>query len=108
MTAPTPCRYGSGWWRRPATWPSPTAGGAARRQQRLARLPVCEPSLPPSAETLDARRAWSVVSAFLDRIPPAQREVFVLCQVQGLPASEVAHVLGCSPNTVGSRLRLAR
>jgi RNA polymerase sigma factor (sigma-70 family) len=82
--------------------------GAARRQRRLTELPAPGPSLPLSVEMLDARRAWGVVSAFLEEIPPAQREVFMLCQLQGLSLTEVAQVLGCSPNTVGSRLRLAR
>lgn len=82
--------------------------GAARRQRRLTELPAPGPSLPLSAEVLDARRAWGVVSAFLEAIPPAQREVFMLCQLQGLSITEVAEVLGCNPNTVGSRLRLAR
>lgn len=81
---------------------------AARRKLRLDQLPPPEASDPSSAELLDARRAWQVVCDFLDKLPAAQREVFVLCHVQGLAASEVAAMLGCSPNTVGSRLRLAR
>lgn len=81
---------------------------AARRQLRLGQLRVTDTSDPPTAELLDARRAWQVVSEFLEQVPAAQREVFVLCQVQGLAASEVASMLGCSANTVGSRLRLAR
>lgn len=81
---------------------------AARRTRRLAAIPPTDPVAPISAEELDARRAWQIVSAFVETLPGAQGEVFVLCQVQGLAASEVSRILSVSPNTVSSRLRLAR
>lgn len=80
----------------------------ARRRFGLDQLFPAEASEPISTEFLDARRAWLVVSEFLDEIPVAQKEAFVLCQVLGLTMSEAARLQGCSPNTVSSRLRLAR
>lgn len=57
---------------------------------------------------VDARRALGVLQRFVDELPPAQAEVFVLSEVHGVPAPEIASGLGSSVNTVYSRLRLAR
>lgn len=43
----------------------------------------------------------------VEALPDEQREVFVLRQVQGLAFSEIAEVVGASPNTVKSRMRYA-
>lgn len=48
------------------------------------------------------------IEAALSRMDPAQREVFLLTQIEELSGPEVAGVLGVPLNTVYSRLRLAR
>lgn len=81
--------------------------GAARYDRRLRELAPGEPPATPEREVQD-RQAWRLLRRFLDRLPPEQREVFVLCEIQGEAAADVAIAMGCSVNTVGSRLRLAR
>lgn len=44
----------------------------------------------------------------LDTLPPAQRVVVVLCDVEGLPYREAAEVIGISLGTLKSRLSRAR
>ena len=43
----------------------------------------------------------------LGRLPPDQAEVVRLRAMEGLRLNEIADVVGCSPNTVSSRLRYA-
>jgi RNA polymerase sigma-70 factor (ECF subfamily) len=57
------------------------------------------------AEYAEAAR---VVNAILNGMDDDQREVFVLAELEELSAPEIAEVLGVKPNTVYSRLRLAR
>lgn len=65
---------------------------------------------PPEApdETVSRRQAAQIVERFLDSLDDDKRAVFVLCEVDGLSAPEVAHALGVKLNTVYSRLRAAR
>ena len=56
------------------------------------------------AEEQTARRVQSA----LERLPDAQREVVVLCDLEERPAVEVAALLGIPAGTVKSRLRLGR
>ncbi|MFH1464164.1 MAG: sigma-70 family RNA polymerase sigma factor [Pseudomonadota bacterium] len=48
------------------------------------------------------------VQALLERLPRAQREVLVLCDVEGRTSPEVATLLDIPEGTVRSRLRLGR
>lgn len=48
------------------------------------------------------------VQSVLERLPPAQREILVLCIVEERSATDVAELLSLPPGTVKSRLRLAR
>lgn len=65
-----------------------------------------------TAETFDdgdIRRkeaSWTLERVWRD-LPDDQRDVLLLCECEGLTAKEAANVLGTSPNTVSSRLRLA-
>lgn len=65
------------------------------------------PSRGPAAllEKVEAARLLSVV---LDQLDGDLREVFVLAELEEMTAIEIGAVLGISPNTVSSRLRLAR
>lgn len=52
--------------------------------------------------------ATRVLHALLAALDHDKREVFVLIELEELSAPEAAEALGISPNTVASRLRLAR
>ena len=51
-----------------------------------------------------ARWVWEI----LDELPLAQREVLVLCDLEGRTREEVAELLGVSSGTIKGRLRLGR
>ncbi len=66
---------------------------------------------PPSWETLPAERllgdeTLGMVVAAIERLPPAQREVIELRDIQGRPAEEVCNTLGVS--SVNQRVLLHR
>jgi RNA polymerase sigma-70 factor (ECF subfamily) len=48
------------------------------------------------------------INGALQALPPKQRAVVVLAEVEGLPAGEIGQILGCSEGTVRSRLHYAR
>jgi RNA polymerase sigma-70 factor (ECF subfamily) len=78
-----------------------------RRRRKLAALPT--PSEAPRAdERLEDRHRLDALARALERLDPEQRDVFVLFEIEGLSASEVAATLDCKLNTVYSRLRRAR
>lgn len=80
------------------------------RAQREAPLGAVEPSASgPSPHTGAIRvEAVDFVSSFLDTLAPKLRDVFQLCEIEGMSAPEVADVLNIYVNTVYSRIRLAR
>jgi RNA polymerase sigma-70 factor (ECF subfamily) len=59
-------------------------------------------------KALDARDAHVIVHAALARLTDDQRAVFVLHELDGAAAPEIADALGIPLNTVYSRLRVAR
>jgi RNA polymerase sigma-70 factor (ECF subfamily) len=78
-----------------------------RRTRRLALVREGDP--PPSPEDeLVRSEALEAMARFLDTLPPEQREVFVLAEIEGLGAADIARVVEAPLNTVYSRLRLAR
>lgn len=84
---------------------------ARRAKAKEARTPPLH--LAPTAdaspdEALDWRRAAGVVEAFLAGLDDDKREVFVLCELEGMSAPEVAAATGTKLNTVYSRLRTVR
>lgn len=79
----------------------------ARRSRKLAALPA--PAEPPRAdERLDDQHRLDALARTLEQLDPERRDVFVLVELEGLSAPEVAVALGCKLNTVYSRLRRAR
>lgn len=56
----------------------------------------------------DRREAREIVLSALEQLDPPQRAVFVMMEIDGFSAPEVSDALAISPNTVYSRLRLAR
>ena len=97
------------------TWLHGIAVHIARRHRDASRLraertaALAEPPGPrlPDAE-LAQRRALHTLDRLLDTLADEQREVFVLAEVAGCSAPEIAEALGLNINTVYSRLRLAR
>lgn len=79
----------------------------AREQRRLRALPDPEPVGSPhdAAQRRDAQR---LVQQFLDSLDPDKRVAFLLLEIEGLTAKEVAQVCGANPRTVYSRVRAAR
>ena len=53
-------------------------------------------------------QAAEVLVRVLEELGHDSREVFVLAELEGLTAGEIGVALGLSPNTVSSRLRIAR
>ncbi|UCC73473.1 MAG: RNA polymerase sigma factor [Gemmatimonadota bacterium] len=60
------------------------------------------------ADAADERRAAGLVRTFLEELSERQREVFDLCDLQGLGAVEVSAMLKMEPVTVRSHLFRAR
>src|SRR4051812_2699784 len=56
----------------------------------------------------ESRRRVAVAETILNKLPEAQRLVFVLFELEDMSGGEVAELLGISVGTVRSRLRLAR
>lgn len=61
----------------------------------------------PAAEAQHEQMVQGVREA-LEKLPPKQREVLVLCEIEERTDVEVAELLGVPLGTVKSRLRLAR
>ena len=76
----------------------------ARREAPLHVVPVG----PALDDAMILREAAARVERFLDALDDDQRAVFVLAQLEGMTAPEIADALGINPNTAYSRLRAAR
>lgn len=57
---------------------------------------------------LEAGESLRALDAALQRIDPLRRAVLVMADIEGMTAPEIAEALGIKPNTVYSRLRVAR
>lgn len=78
---------------------------AAREQRGRERLQAVE--LPPHLPHDDADAARAL-HALLDRLDDDQRAVFIMAELEGMTANEIAMATATKPATVVSRLRLAR
>lgn len=81
--------------------------GDARRIRRVEHAPEPAPAPDPDAH-LERRDAAAAVERFLDALPPDQRMVFELFEIEGLKAAEIAEALEANVNTIYTRLRAAR
>jgi RNA polymerase sigma-70 factor (ECF subfamily) len=63
---------------------------------------------PNPEQTATNRELATALTHAIDALEPSQREVLVLRDVEGLPAPEVAKILGMSVDAVKSRLHRAR
>lgn len=62
----------------------------------------------PQEDAVQHAEAAAILEAFLAELDEDKRDVFVLCELEGLSAPEIALVVGTNVNTVYSRLRAAR
>jgi RNA polymerase sigma-70 factor, ECF subfamily len=85
---------------------------ARRKVQRRCEVEFLETdqrSLDPSPEEqTEVAESTRFVQKFCDQLDEGMRDVFVLCLLDERPAAEVGELLGISPNTVSSRVRLLR
>jgi RNA polymerase sigma-70 factor, ECF subfamily len=80
-----------------------------RRKGGLCTLETDAPSPGPDPEArLRSAQAWDFVSRFLEELDEDKRAVFVLTQLEGLSATQVAETLNIPTNTVYTRLHHAR
>jgi len=81
--------------------------GHARRLHRVAQT---DPPSPHMSADDAVQLEWAArhVEYFLDKLAVSQREAFVLGDIEGLTAQEIAAIQGVPIRTVYSRLRLAR
>lgn len=82
-----------------------------RRKGGLAPLPdedVLHGGSEGPAEALEKQQAARLVHALLEELDDDKRTVFVLAELEELPAPEIAEMLAVPVNTVYSRLRAAR
>jgi RNA polymerase sigma-70 factor, ECF subfamily len=78
-----------------------------RREHLCAVLPE-SPATATQEGLLSRREALRRLRQALDQIEPAQREVFVLFEIEELAMTEVAQAVGCPLQTAYSRLHAAR
>jgi RNA polymerase sigma-70 factor (ECF subfamily) len=78
-----------------------------RRQSHLAAVAVPAPMATPE-DHVALRQAADLLDAFIATLSPAQRDAFVLMDMEGMTAPEVARIAGVPTRTVYSRLRAAR
>ncbi len=81
--------------------------GAARAERKLKVVPPVEPAPAPD-DVLARNEEIAMVDRFLSDLPDKLRDVFVLAEVEGQSAPQIAATLELKVNTVYSRLRLAR
>ena len=65
-------------------------------------------STPHADENLNREEERRIVAEALKRLPEKERTAIVLRDIEGLPTSEVARILGSSEGTVRSQVSMAR
>ena len=81
---------------------------ARRREDTVAEPPVEPVAAGAQEDAIEKRRKLEVALSILDGLDDAKRAVFVLYEIEQLPMSEVASILGCPVQTAYSRLYAAR
>lgn len=70
-------------------------------------VPV-DPSGGTPDQIAEARESQQQIEAAIGKIPPRFREVFLLCELQGLSYEDASAILGCPVKTISTRLFRAR
>ena len=78
-----------------------------RREEVTFEIPDA-PAAPMQIERIAEQEALTLGQQLLARLPPEQREVFWLYEVQDMPMAEIARALECPLQTAYSRLHKAR
>jgi RNA polymerase sigma-70 factor (ECF subfamily) len=78
-----------------------------RREHHLRAVPG-PPRVEGPDEQIALREAADLLDAFIATLSPVQRDAFVLMDIEGLTAKEVAQAAGVPTRTIYSRLRAAR
>lgn len=88
---------------------------AMQRLRKLKRLAEVQPESPTELQdegtphrTLEARERMAAVYRILDGLSPKKRLVFVLHEIEGHEAKEIAEMVGSPVLTVRTRLHYAR
>ena len=88
---------------------------AAARRRKAARSPVAndyeslaDPNPNPEHLTERLQQARQVLDSVMNEMSEQQRTVFVLFELEELPAPQIAEILSVPIGTVASRLRRAR
>ncbi len=82
------------------------AAGRRERHEGAARRP--EVPAPDPADVAATRELSAWIDRCLAVLPPREREVFVLVDLEGADAASVGEQLGVAPSTVRAALALAR
>ncbi len=85
-----------------------SAAGKRRRRERGGVGPEPVAACPSSERIADRHQRLASVRRCLDELSPRERTAFVLRFVDGLPAVEVAALIGCTPSTVRGYCHAAR
>lgn len=80
----------------------------ARRREHVTDEPPEGRLAAPQLQRVEDREALAFGHRLLSLLPPDQREVFVLYEVEHLPMAQIAEAIGCPLYTAYSRLRIAR
>lgn len=92
-----------------SSWRRRVARRLGRRESfRRREIRRREAASVAGSEALDRRELEELVAFFFDRLPPRQREVFDLVDLQGYAPAEVSQMLDLNPNTVRANLFKAR
>lgn len=78
----------------------------AERVERLGQAAM--PRLADPLDDVEMKRTMSLIRVLLTELPPAQREIFDLVDLQGLKPGEAAGLLEMNPNTLRVHLMRAR
>lgn len=82
-------------------------GSRDRTHQSHLRL-VREETAPTAPESLQEKEVERIFQELAASLPPAQRQAFLLREVEGLATAEVAKIMGCSETTVRNHVFCAR
>jgi RNA polymerase sigma-70 factor (ECF subfamily) len=79
-----------------------------RRRETPSQEGLEQVAAPTQLEHVADREALALGHQLLAQLPPQQREVFLLYEVEDMPMAEIAQALGCPLQTAYSRLHKAR
>jgi len=88
-----------GYLRKRSNWNDEDPLDAVAQMASLEPLPL---------EVLEQKSAADLLATILAKMTEIQREAFILCEVEGMAATEAAQALGINENTMRARLRDAR